>query len=121
MSVSRISSPADRVSVGQQILCAIKSRDVQGRFVLTIRELLGTWAENAAAFTVGETVVGIVRSVEEYGTFIEIAPNLAGLAESCPDLHPRPARECLHQKYPPGQNEDQAGHRQPQPEPEPSV
>ena len=88
MSVSRISSPADRVSVGQQILCAIKSRDAQGRFVLTIRELLGTWAENAAAFTVGETVVGIVRSVEEYGTFIEIAPNLAGLAESCPDLPP---------------------------------
>ena len=66
MSVSRISSPADRVSVGQQILCAIKSRDAQGRFVLTIREL----------------------SVEEYGTFIEIAPNLAGLAESCPDLRP---------------------------------
>ena len=43
MSVSRISSPADRVSVGQQILCAIKNRDAQGRFVLTIRELLGTW------------------------------------------------------------------------------
>ncbi len=88
MSVSRISSPADRVTVGQQILCAIKSRDPQERFVLTIRELLGTWAENAANFRVGETVVGIVRSVEEYGTFIEIAPNLAGLAESCPDLHP---------------------------------
>ena len=88
MSVSRISSPADRVSVGQQILCAVKNRDAQGRFVLTIRELLGTWAENAAAFTVGETVVGIVRSVEEYGTFIEIAPNLAGLAESCSDLAP---------------------------------
>ena len=88
MSVSRISSPADRVSVGQQILCAIKSRDLQGRFVLTIRELLGSWEENAAGFTVGETVVGIVRSVEEYGTFIEIAPNLAGLAESCADLTP---------------------------------
>ena len=88
MSVSRISSPAARVSVGQQILCAVKNRDVQGRFVLTIRELLGTWAENAAHFSVGETVVGIVRSVEEYGTFIEIAPNLAGLAESCTDLVP---------------------------------
>ena len=25
---------------------------------------------------------------DRYGTFIEIAPNLAGLAESCPDLHP---------------------------------
>ena len=88
MSVSRISSPADRVIVGQQILCAIRSRDSQGRFVLTIRERLGTWAENAAAFTPGETVVGIVRSIEEYGTFVEIAPNLAGLAESCPDLCP---------------------------------
>ena len=88
MSVSRISSPADRVSVGQQILCAIKNRDAQGRFVLTIRELLGTWEENAAGFTVGETVVGIVRSVEEYGTFVEIAPNLAGLAESCSGLAP---------------------------------
>ena len=77
MSVSRISSPADRVSVGQQILCAVKNRDVQG-----------PWAENAAHFSVGETVVGIVRSVEEYGTFIEIAPNLAGLAESCTDLAP---------------------------------
>ena len=30
MSVSRISSPADRVSVGQQILCAIKSRGRAG-------------------------------------------------------------------------------------------
>ena len=86
LSVSRIASPADRVAVGQRIYCAIKSRDQQGRFVLTIRELLGTWAENAARFHVGETVVGIVRSVEEYGTFIEIAPNLAGLAEACPEL-----------------------------------
>lgn len=88
LSVSRISSPADRVRVGQQILCAIKNRDPQGRFVLSIRELLGTWAENAAQFHVGETVVGIVRSVEEYGTFVELAPNLAGLAESCPTLRP---------------------------------
>ena len=42
LSVSRISSPADRVSVGQQLLCAVKSRDPQGRLVLTLRELLGT-------------------------------------------------------------------------------
>ena len=38
MSVSRISSPADRVSVGQQILCAIKNRDAQGRFVQMAHE-----------------------------------------------------------------------------------
>ena len=87
LSVSRISSPADRVSEGQQLLCAIKMRDVQGRIVLTLRELLGTWSENAACFAAGETVVGIVRSVEEYGVFIEIAPNLAGLAEPDNTLH----------------------------------
>ena len=88
LSVSRIQSPADRVAVGQPLLCAVKSRDAQGRLVLTLRELLGTWAENAACFSPGETVVGIVRSEEEYGVFIEIAPNLAGLAESCGDLIP---------------------------------
>ncbi|MBQ7860192.1 MAG: S1 RNA-binding domain-containing protein [Faecalibacterium sp.] len=88
LSVSRISSPADRVTPGQLIHCVIKSRDVQGRFVLSLRELLGTWQENADAFRPGETVVGVVRSIEDYGTFIEIAPNLAGLAESCAELVP---------------------------------
>ena len=56
--------------------------------VLTLRELLGTWSENAACFAAGETVVGIVRSVEDYGVFIEIAPNLAGLAEADSTLRP---------------------------------
>ena len=86
MSVSRISSPADRVSVGQQILCAIKNRDAQGRFVLTIRELLGTWAENARDFAPGMTVEGTVRGLKDYGAFIELAPNLSGLAEPRADL-----------------------------------
>ena len=42
---------------------------------------MGTWEENAQSFSVGETVSGIIRSVENYGIFIELAPNLAGLAE----------------------------------------
>ena len=88
LSVSRISNPADRVRAGQQIRCVVKCRDAQQRLVLSLRELLGTWEENAAFFSPGETVVGIVRSVEDYGTFVEIAPNLAGLAESCADLIP---------------------------------
>lgn len=88
MSVSRIQSPADRVSVGQQLICAVKSRDDKGRLVLTLRELLGTWQENADRFHAGETMVGLVRSVESYGVFIELAPNLAGLAERCEGLRP---------------------------------
>lgn len=81
MSVSRIRSPADRVRVGQTLTCAVKSRDAQGRLVLTLRELMGTWQQNAGLFQAGETVVGLVRSIESYGVFIELAPNLAGLAE----------------------------------------
>ena len=48
---------------------------------MSLRELLGTWEENAAHFRVGETVTGRVRSIESYGIFVELAPNLAGLAE----------------------------------------
>lgn len=80
ISVSRISHPADRFYVGQDIKAVVKS--VNGdRVCLSHKELLGTWEQNVSRFEVGETVTGIVRSVEEYGIFIELAPNLAGLAE----------------------------------------
>lgn len=53
LSVSRIASPADRVTVGQQLLCAIKNRDEQDRIVLTLRELLGTWVRTPPALPPG--------------------------------------------------------------------
>lgn len=82
ISVSRISHPRDRLSVGDQIYVVVKSRDEQsGRLYVSMKELLGTWQENASGFEVGQTVSGIVRSVEDYGVFVELAPNLAGLAE----------------------------------------
>ena len=86
ISVSRISHPSDRFFLGEEILCAVKCRDekilgTRGRIALTHKELLGTWKENAALFQPGQTVVGIIRSIESYGIFIELAPNLAGLAE----------------------------------------
>ncbi len=82
ISVSRISHPRDRLAPGMPIRCAVRSIDREsGRIFVTMRELLGTWAENAAAFDIGHTVAGIVRSIESYGIFIELAPNLAGLAE----------------------------------------
>ena len=80
ISVSRITHPSDRFHVGQNIYAVVKSLE-NGRICLTHKELLGTWEENAAMYEVGETVTGIVRSIEEYGIFVELAPNLAGLAE----------------------------------------
>ena len=80
MSVSRIAHPRDRVSVGDCLRCVVASLE-DGRICLSLRELLGTWEENAARFSQGETVLGKIRSVESYGVFVELAPNLAGLAE----------------------------------------
>ena len=80
ISVSRIDHPRERFSVGMDIRVVIKSIE-DGRITLTQKELLGTWEENVAQFHTGETVAGIVRSVEPYGIFVELAPNLAGLAE----------------------------------------
>lgn len=80
MSVSRIEHPSQRFKVGEDVRAIVKSND-NGRICLTHKELLGTWEENAAQFEVGQTVPGVVRSVEPYGAFIELTPNLAGLAE----------------------------------------
>ncbi len=89
LSVSRITHPADRFVVGQDIFAAVRSVDPEERRIsLTHRELLGTWAQNAALFSPGETVRGVVRSVEPYGVFIELAPNLSGLAELKEGLKP---------------------------------
>lgn len=80
ISVSRISHPCDRFSVGDNIKAVVKSI-INGKITLTLKELLGTWQQNADCFDVGETVTGIIRSVEDYGIFVELTPNLAGLAE----------------------------------------
>ena len=81
ISVSRIEHPKERFSVGMDIRAVVRSKE-NGRISLSHKELLGTWEQNAARFRAGETVSGIVRSVEHYGAFVELAPNLAGLAES---------------------------------------
>ncbi len=81
ISVSRIPHPNVRFDVGDVIKVVIKSFDEFGRVNLSHKELLGTWEENAANFKVGETVSGIIRSIESYGIFVELAPNLSGLAE----------------------------------------
>lgn len=82
ISVSRISHSSDRFYIGQDIRVVVKDKDLESkRFSLTHKELLGTWQENAALFAPGQTVAGCVRSVEDYGIFVELTPNLSGLAE----------------------------------------
>ncbi|MBQ7128659.1 MAG: S1 RNA-binding domain-containing protein [Clostridia bacterium] len=87
ISVSRISHPKDRFAPGDRIKAVVKT--IEGtRFTLSQKELLGSWEENASLFSPGETVSGIIRSVEDYGVFVELMPNLAGLAEPTDNVFP---------------------------------
>ena len=87
ISVSRIAHPRDRFYPGMLIKTAVKAIDYDlMRISVTHKELLGTWKENAEKFRIGQTVPGIVRSIEPYGIFVELTPNLAGLAEPRPDV-----------------------------------
>ncbi|MBR3835632.1 MAG: 30S ribosomal protein S1 [Clostridia bacterium] len=81
ISVSRIPHPSVRFHIGQMIKVVVRSVDDLGRITFSHKELLGTWEQNAGEFSPGETVPGIVRSIESYGIFVELTPNLAGLAE----------------------------------------
>ena len=87
ISVSRISHPSSRINVGESIYAVVKSIGDMGRIYISTKELLGSWEENAACFKEGETVRGIIRSIEDYGIFVELKPNLAGLAEYQSDVH----------------------------------
>ena len=83
ISVSRSSHPRQRFRVGQKILAVISAVDPAiPRFTLTHKELLGSWLENAGQFHPGETVPGVIRAVKDYGCFVELTPNLSGLADS---------------------------------------
>lgn len=88
ISVSRIEHPRDRFRNGQSILAVVRLIEPNGRITLSHKELLGTWEQNARQFAPCETVAGIIRSVEDYGIFVELTPNLAGLAEPHPGAHP---------------------------------
>ena len=84
ISVGRIREPEERFSIGQKIKIMVKSINrEQKQVVLTYKELLGTWEENVADIREGQILPGIIREKERNrnGVFIELKPNLVGLAE----------------------------------------
>lgn len=84
LSIARIKSPFERLRIGQKVKVVVKSINREdGRVILSYKELLGTWEENARQFSVGQKATGIVRETEKNknGIFIELMPNLVGMAE----------------------------------------
>lgn len=89
ISVSRIKSPYERLKIGQNINIMIKSIDrVNKKIILTYKELLGSWEENIKDISKGMIIQGTAKEVEKFnnGIFIELKPNLVGLAEYKPNI-----------------------------------
>lgn len=84
ISVSRIKTPEERFCIGQNIKVMVKSIDRQNnKIVLTYKELLGDWEDNIKDYNEKTVVEGIVKEPDKFknGLFIELKPNLVGLAE----------------------------------------
>ncbi len=84
LSVARIKTPYERLNIGQKIDIVVKSIDEEtGRINFSYKDTLGTWEENAHKFQTGMKTKGIVRETEKNknGIFIELTPNLVGMAE----------------------------------------
>ena len=84
ISVSRIKTPYERFEIGQNIDVIIKEIDEEkNRISLSYKQLLRTWDDNIKEFKQGTVVKGIAREIEKSknGIFIELKPNLVGLAE----------------------------------------
>lgn len=84
LSVARIQTPYERLKIGQKVNVVVKCIDkVTGRVNLSYKENFGTWEENIKKFSTGMNVEGIIRETEKNknGIFIELTPNLVGMAE----------------------------------------
>ena len=89
ISVARIKNPSERFQIGQRVQVMIKSIDRNlERVILTYKELLGNWQDNVKLFREGDIVTGIARETDKNknGIFIELRPNLVGMAEYKPDI-----------------------------------
>ena len=84
LSVARIRTPSERLHLGQKIDIIVKDINQEnGRVILSYKEIFGSWEENASKFEQGTKVKGIIKETEKNknGIFIELTPNLVGMAE----------------------------------------
>lgn len=82
MSESMLNNASDMFKLGQRIEVIVKKYDRDtGRIELTYKELLGTFEDNVKDLREGDIVEGVVRNRLKSGVFVEIKPNVVGIAE----------------------------------------
>ena len=82
MSDSMLSNASDMFKLGQRIEVVVKKYDRDtGRIELSYKELLGTFEENVKDLKEGDIVEGVVRNRLKTGVFVELKPNVIGIAD----------------------------------------
>lgn len=89
ISVSRIKSPYERFKIGQKLKVMVKSiNNETNKITFSSKELYGTWEENVEYFKEKTVVTGIAKEADKLknGIFVELTPNLVGLADYEDDI-----------------------------------
>lgn len=75
-------SASEFFKIGQRIPVIVKKFDRDtGKIELSYKEFLGTFEQNISKIKEGDIIEGIVRNRIKTGVFVELKPNLIGLAE----------------------------------------
>ena len=77
-----VNHTSDVLRLGQRIHVIVKKYDRDtGKIELSYKENLGTFENNVKKFKEGDIVEGIIRNRMKTGVFVELKPNLVGIAE----------------------------------------
>jgi small subunit ribosomal protein S1 len=81
MAWTRISSPEEVVSVGQQVQVKVLKLDTENRRIsLGLKQLQPEpWESAADRYQLGQRVKGTVRRLMDFGAFVEVEPGIEGL------------------------------------------
>ncbi len=77
-----VNTVGDILKLGQRINVVVKKYDKDtGKIDLSYKEMLGTFDDAVKKIKEGEIIEGVVRNRCKTGVFIEIKPNLVGIAD----------------------------------------
>ncbi|HEY0796877.1 MAG TPA: 30S ribosomal protein S1 [Acidisarcina sp.] len=81
MAWTRVATPSDVVTVGQQIEAKVLKVELDKRRIsIGLKQLMAhPWDAVTGKFTVGERVTGVVTRLTDFGAFVELAPGIEGL------------------------------------------
>lgn len=78
----KIQNPADKLKLGQRVICVVKKFDKDtGRIELSLKDASGTFAQKVKKLKEKDVVEGIVRNRTKTGIFIELNNNLVAMSE----------------------------------------